>query len=69
MTETILILDAISQDVALKMRDYLPSGFELIYAAELGDDHLVEIIDQADYAISGQVPVSGRVLRAGKDSS
>ena len=26
----------------------------------------VEIIEQADYAISGQVPVSGRVLRAAK---
>ncbi len=66
MTETILILDAISEDVAQKMRDHLPSGFELDYAIELGDDHLVEIIEQADYAISGQVPVSGRVLRAAK---
>ncbi|MDP6141518.1 MAG: 2-hydroxyacid dehydrogenase [Arenicellales bacterium] len=66
MTQTILILDAISEVVAQKMRDHLPPGFELDYATELGDDHLVEIIDQADYAISGQVPVSGRVLRAAK---
>ena len=66
MTQTILILDAISEVVAQKMRDHLQPGFELDYATELGDDHLVEIIDQADYAISGQVPVSGRVLRAAK---
>ena len=66
MTQTILILDAISEAVAQKMRDHLQPGFELDYATELGDDHLVEIIDQADYAISGQVPVSGRVLRAAK---
>ena len=66
MTETILILDTISEEVAKKMRDHLPAGFELDYATELGDDHLVEIIGQADYAISGQVPVSGRVLRAAK---
>ena len=66
MTETILILDTISEEVAKKMRDHLPAGLELDYATELGDDHLVEIIGQADYAISGQVPVSGRVLRAAK---
>ena len=66
MTQTILILDAISEAVAQQMRDHLQPGFELDYATELGDDHLVEIIDQADYAISGQVPVSGRVLRAAK---
>ncbi len=64
MTQTILVLDVISEDVAQKMRDLLPPGFELNYAKEPGDDHLVKIIGQADYAISGQVAVSGRIFRA-----
>jgi len=66
MTQTILVLDAISEDVAQKMRDLLPPDFELNYAKEPGDDHLVEIIGQADYAISGQVAVNGRIFRAAK---
>ena len=66
MTQTIVVLDAIGKVVAQKMRILLPQGFALRHATELGDDHLVDIIKQADYAISGQVPVNGRVLRAGE---
>ena len=66
MTETIVVLDAISQAVAERLRALLPDGFELTHGTALGDDHLAEIIAGADYAISGQVPVSGAVLRAGK---
>ena len=66
MTETIVVLDAISESVAERLRALLPDGFELTHGTALGDDHLMEIIAGADYAISGQVAVSGAVLRAGK---
>ena len=64
MTETIVVLDAISQTVAERLRTLLPEGFELSHGTEHGDAHLARIIAEADYAISGQVAVSGAVLRA-----
>ena len=64
MTETIVVLDAISDTVAERLRALLPDGFELTHGTALGDDHLAKIIAEADYAISGQVAVSGEVLRA-----
>ena len=66
MTETIVVLDAISDTVADRLRALLPQGFELTHGTAPGDDHLMEIIAQADYAISGQVAVGGAVLRAAK---
>ena len=66
MTETIVVLDAISETVAERLRALLPAGFSLTHGTALGDDHLAEIIAGADYAISGQVPVGGEVLRAAK---
>ena len=64
MTETILILDPMALGKADQMRALMPPGFVLTHATARGDDHLCAIIADADYAISGQVPVSGRVLRA-----
>ena len=66
MTERIVVLDAISPTVADRLRGLLPSGFELTHGTALGDDHLKEIIEDADYAISGQVAVTGEVLRAAR---
>ena len=66
MTETVVVLDAIGDAVADRLRALLPEGFELTHGTALGDDHLADIIADADYAISGQVAVSGAVLRAGK---
>ena len=66
MTETIVVLDAISDTVAERLRALLPQGFELTHATALGDDHLMEIVSEADYAISGQVAVSGAVLRSAR---
>ena len=66
MTETIVVLDAIGDTVAERLRALLPEGFRLTHGTALGDEHLAEIIAGADYAISGQVAVSGAVLRAGK---
>ncbi len=64
MSERIVVLDAISEAVADRLRDLLPPGFELDHATARGDEHLARIIADADYAISGQVAVSGDVLRA-----
>lgn len=66
MTETILILDPMALGKADAMRALLPPGFVLTHATARGDDHLYEIIKDADYAISGQVPVGARVLQAAK---
>ena len=66
MTELVVVLDAISPAVADRLRSLLPSGFELTHGTALGDDHLKAIVADADYAISGQVAVSGEVLRAAK---
>ncbi len=66
MTETICLLDMTTPARAEKLRALLPPGFVLTHGTARGDEHMKEIIAQADYAISGQVAVSGDVLRAGK---
>ena len=66
MIERIVVLDAISETVADRLRALLPDGFELTHGTAPGDDHLMEIIAEADYAISGQIAVGGAVLRAAK---
>lgn len=62
--EHIVVLDAIGEAVAAKLRALLPEGFELSHATERNDRHLAAIIAEADYAVSGQVAVSAEVLRA-----
>ena len=66
MTETICLLDMTTPERADKLRALLPPGFVLTHGTARGDAHMKEIIAQADYAISGQVAVSGDVLRAGR---
>lgn len=66
MTEQVVVLDAIDPSTAERLRELLPAGFELSYASERTEVHLAEIIAEADYAISGQVAVSGEVLRAAR---
>lgn len=66
MTETIVLLDMTTPERADRLRALLPEGFVLTHGTARGDDHMKEIIAQADYAISGQVAVSGEVLRAAK---
>lgn len=66
MTETIVVLDPITEQSAERLRTMLPPGFVLTYATAYGDEHLKRIIVDADYAISGQVPVGGAVLRAAR---
>jgi D-3-phosphoglycerate dehydrogenase len=66
MTETIVVLDPLAPSRADRLRALLPPGFVLTHGTDRGDAHLAEIIADADYAISGQVAVSGTVLRAAR---
>lgn len=66
MTETIVLLDMTAPERADKLRAFLPPGFVLTHGTARGDEHMKQIIAEADYAISGQVAVSGDVLRAAK---
>jgi phosphoglycerate dehydrogenase-like enzyme len=64
--QTIVVLDPLAPERADKLRALLPPGFVLTHGTARGDEHLKEIIAEADYAISGQVGVSGEVLRAAR---
>lgn len=66
MPETIVVLDPLAPERADRLRALLPPGFVLTHGTARGDDHLKEIIAEADYAIAGQVGVSGEVLRAAR---
>ncbi|MEM9464085.1 MAG: 2-hydroxyacid dehydrogenase [Actinomycetota bacterium] len=62
--ERIVVLDAIDDDVAERLRALLPYGFTLSHATARDEEHLAAIIADADYAVSGQVAVSSQVLSA-----
>jgi phosphoglycerate dehydrogenase-like enzyme len=64
MTYTVVLLDMTSSARADRLRTFLPPGFVLTHGTERGDEHMKTIIRDADFAISGQVGVSGDVLRA-----
>ena len=63
MTEKIVVLDPISQERADELRELLPEGFILECGRGFSDEDLKSAIADADYAISGQIGVSGDVLR------
>ena len=64
MTEKIVVLDPISQERADELRELLPEGFVLECGRGFSDEDLKVAIADADYAISGQIGVSGDVLRS-----
>jgi D-3-phosphoglycerate dehydrogenase len=66
MPETVVVLDPMLPERADKLRALLPPGLVLTHGTARGDEHMKQIIAEADYAISGQVAVSGDVLRAAK---
>ena len=66
MTHTVVLLDLTSSDRAEHLRQLLPPDFVLTHGTARGDEHLKEIIRDADFAISGQVGVSGDVLGAAR---
>lgn len=62
----IIVLDPLIPASLARVRELAPPGYEVECATERGDTHLKAIIADADYAIAGQVGVSGDVLRAAK---
>ncbi len=64
MAHTVVLLDLTSSERAEHLRRLLPPDFVLTHGTARGDEHLKEIIRDADFAISGQVGVSGDVFRA-----
>lgn len=66
MTHTIVLLDLTAPSRAERLRKLMPPGFTLTHGTARGEDHLKEIIRDADFAISGQVGVNGDVLRAAR---
>lgn len=64
MHKTIVLLDNTPGPRADVLRALLPEGFVLSHGVADGEAHLREIIRDADFAISGQIGVSGDVLRA-----
>ena len=66
MTHTVVLLDLTSPERAEHLRRLLPPDFVLTHGTARGDDHLKEIIRDADFAISGQVGVSADVFKAAR---
>lgn len=66
MTHTVVLLDMTAPERADHLRKFLPPGFVLTHGIARGDEHMKEIIRDADFAITGQVPVSGDVFTAAK---
>ncbi|UCE30537.1 MAG: 2-hydroxyacid dehydrogenase, partial [Burkholderiales bacterium] len=65
-TWKIVVLDPIASSTIERLTALLPPGFRLSSATDRGDAHLKAIIADADFAIAGQVAVSGVVLRAAR---
>jgi phosphoglycerate dehydrogenase-like enzyme len=66
MAYTVVLLDLTSAERAEHLRRLLPPDFVLTHGTARGDEHLKDIIRDADFAISGQVGVSGEVLCAAR---
>lgn len=66
LPHTIVVLDAMPAARVDRLRPFLPPGFVLTHGTEPGEEHMKDIIRDADFAISGQVAVSGEVLRAAR---
>ncbi|MDM9627879.1 2-hydroxyacid dehydrogenase [Rhizobium sp. S152] len=64
MSEKIVLLDKTSQERANEILPHVPEGMTFVHGVAEGTDYLKEIIRDADYAIAGQVAVTGEVLRA-----
>jgi phosphoglycerate dehydrogenase-like enzyme len=66
MTLSIVVLDVLPEARLDDMRALLPPGFTLTGGIAPGDAAMTALIADADFAISGQVPVGGTVLRAAR---
>jgi phosphoglycerate dehydrogenase-like enzyme len=64
MTLSIAVLDVLPEARVAELRALLPAGFRLAAGTVPGDDAMKAMIREADFAITGQVPVSADVLKA-----
>lgn len=64
MTHLIAVLDVLPEARVNNLRALLPAGFSLVSGIAPGDEAMKALIRDADFAISGQVAVSGDVLAA-----
>ncbi|MGH6859892.1 MAG: NAD(P)-dependent oxidoreductase [Phyllobacterium sp.] len=62
MSETIVVLEPLSERSATRMQALLPPGFVLTGMDRKDEDHMAEVIANADYAIASQAPVPARVI-------
>jgi phosphoglycerate dehydrogenase-like enzyme len=60
----IAVLDVLPETRIERLRSLLPEGFHLTGGVAPGDEAMKALIREADFAITGQVAVSGDVLRA-----
>lgn len=65
-TASIVVLDPLAPASFDRLKALMPASFSIRCASQRGDEHLKSIIAEADFAIAGQVGVSGDVLRAAK---
>lgn len=66
MTETIVVLDPLTEQTAVRLRALLPPGFVLTHGSARDEAHLQAIIAEADYAVTGQIGVGAAVLGAAR---
>ncbi len=66
MSEKIVVLDMMAEARAEQVRALVPRGMSFSWGSAPGDEAMKALIADADYAIAGQVAVSGDVLRAAK---
>ena len=66
MSEKIVVLDMMAEARAKQVRALVPAGMDFACGTAPGDHSMKALIADADYAIAGQVAVSGDVLRAAK---
>jgi D-3-phosphoglycerate dehydrogenase len=66
MNLSIVLLDVLPEARLDELRALLPPGFRLTGATAPGEAAMAALIRDADFAISGQVAVSGEVLRAAR---
>ncbi len=65
MMRTILLLDPIPPVTAARLAALLPEGFRLIHGPTREEDDLVALMPEADVVITGQLPVTARLIAAG----
>jgi D-3-phosphoglycerate dehydrogenase len=64
MSEKIVMLDMTSRERADAISQHAPPGMALVFGTSQGEEYRTEIIADADYAITGQVPVTRGMLQA-----